>query len=437
MARVALPNLTLPKAPPITGEQWLNSPPLDAEMLRGRPVVLLFWAVSCQASWVRLRQLEALQARHGDAIAVVAVHSPRFDYECDVDVVRSAITHRGLTVPVLHDPLLETWARYGPTGRPTVIVVDTNQRVLGAMCGTDPASLEALDKIAAQQAALVDQSIEPLPDLLAPVDTTTLERLSGPAGLARLVDGRVAVIDRGHDRLVTMELACDTAYVSDVFGGLRSPGSVATRSDGTISVSFPDRGTVESIDLATKTRSVIAEGMVRPTGLTEDADGSLVVCDAGADQIVRIADDRTGPIAQAVSQPLDIVRIDNGLLFTEASTGALRLLSDDGKVHTLNNGRKPGLLDSATHKAMFQRPTGLATLDHSRVAIADHGNSRIRLMTERKVVTVPVAGLAHPEALLYLGNDELLCSDTMNDRLVLVNLASRAATALTIDGLPL
>ena len=436
MSRLGFPNITLPKAPPLTGEQWLNSPPLDAEALPGRAVVLLFWAVSCEASWVRLRQLEALQARHGDDLAVVAVHSPRFAYECDIDVLTSTIAHRGLTVPVLHDPALETWARYGPTGRPTVIVVDTNQRVLGAMLGTEADSLEALDNIAAQQSALVDSSVEPLPGLASPVDAARLERLSGPAGLARLVDGRVAVIDRGHDRLVTMELAGDTAYVSDVFGGLRSPGSVATRSDGTISISFPDRGIVESIDVVTKARSVIADGLTRPTGLAEDADGSLVVCDAGADQIIRITDERTGPIAQDVSQPLDIIRIDNGLLFTEASTGALRLLSDDGKVRTLNAGTKPGLLDAATHKAMFQRPTGLATLDNSRVAIADHGNSRIRLMTDRKVVTVPVAGLAHPEALLYLGNDELLCSDTMNNRLVLIDLASQTATALTIDGLP-
>jgi len=435
VSRIALPNITLPKAPPISGEQWLNSPPIEADMLRGRPVVLLFWAVSCEASWVRLRQLEALQSRHGDAIAVVAVHSPRFEYECDIDLLTSTIAHRGLTVPVLHDPALETWARFGPTGRPTLIVLNSRHRVLGAMFGTDRA--EALDAIAAQQVALIDPGVESLPGILAPIDAATLEHLRGPAGLTRLIDGRVAVVDRGHNRVVTLELAGDTAHVSDVFGGLHSPGSMATRSDGTVSISFPDRGVVESIDLTSKTRSVIADGMVRPTGLTEDADGSLVVCDAGADQLLRVTDERTGPIASVVSQPLDIVRIDSGLLFTEASTGAIRLLSDDGKIRTLNSGGKPGLLDGAVHKAMFQRPTGLATLDHARVAIADHGNKRIRIMADRKVTTVPVAGLSHPESLLYLGNEELLCCDTMNDRIVLIDLASHAATALTIDGLPL
>lgn len=429
----------LPKAPPISGEQWLNSPPLTTQMLRGRTVVVLFWATSCEASWVRLRQLEALQARHGDAIAVVAVHSPRFDYERDIKLLRSTIEHRGLHVPVLHDPALDTWARFGPTGRPTVVVINRDQRVLGAMFGTDESSLTALDEITAQQALLADEELPLLPDLIAPPTPSSLERLHGPASLTRLLDGRVAVIDRGNDRLVTLDLASDgpQATVAQVFGSVHAPGSIVTRSDGSVSMSFPDRGVVESIDFVTKKRTVIADGMVRPMGLAEDADGTLVVCDAGADALLRVTDDRTGPIAKPVSQPLDVLRIDSGLLFTEASTGAIRLLSDDGKVRTLNGGKRPGLLDGLAHKAMFQRPSGLATLDKGRVAIADHGNNRLRLIADRKVTTVPVAGLSHPEAMLYLGNEQLLCSDTMNNRLVLVDLASHEAVEMEISGLPL
>ncbi len=408
-------------------------------MLRGRPVVVLFWSASCEASWVRLRQLEALQSRHGDAIAVVAIHSPRFDYERDVDLLAATITHRGLTIPVLHDPDLETWGRYGPPGRPTVVVVNANQRVLGAMFGTDPTSLTALDQITAQQATLADRTIDPLPDLTPVPVPPSLEQLHGPTGLARLDDGRVALIDRGNDRLVTLDLptaGTRTATVCKVFGGMHAPGSIATRSDRTISISFPDRGVVESIDLRTKKRKVIADGLVRPMGLAEDADGSLIVCDAGADELLRVTDKRTGPIAINVSQPLDVARIDAGLIFTEASTGAIRLLSDDGRVRTLNAGNRPGLLDGPMHKAMFQRPSGLATLDNGRVAIADHGNNRIRILADRRAATVPVAGLSHPEAMLYLGHEQLLCSDTMNNRLVVIDLDSHCATALAIAGLP-
>lgn len=439
MSPVLLSKVTLSKAPPLSGEQWVNSPPLGPESLRRRPVVVLFWTTSCEASWVRLRQLEALRSRHGDRLGVVAVHSPRFDYERDVNLLTATIAHRGLSVPVLHDPGLETWARYGPTGRPTVVVVNSNQRVLGAMVGTDESSLVALDEIAAQQVLLADRSTEPLPDLLPVPGATSLERLHGPAGLTRLTNGCIALIDRGNNRLVTLDLdaVAQKATVRDVFGGMHSLGSIATRSDGTISISSPDRGVVESIDLATKKRDAIATGLVRPMGLVEDVDGSLVVCDAGADQLIRVAAETTGPIANAISQPLDVIRIDAGLLFSEASTGALRLLSHDGRVRTVNAGTRPGLLDGPAHKAMFQRPSGLATLDNDRVAIVDHGNSRIRIMADRRVTTVPVSGLSHPEAMLYLGNEQLLCCDTMNNRLVIIDLASHTACEVTVSGLPL
>lgn len=432
----------LPKAPPLTGEKWVNCVPVDAAVLRGRAVVVLFWAASCEASWVRLRQLEALQARHEGRVAVVAVHSPRFEYERDVALVESVVARRGLTVPVVHDPELQTWARYGPTGRPTVMVIDPNQRVIGATFGVDDRYIEGgrpsgLDEIVATQAALAKPYLAPLPVVKGAETSADLHRLSGPGAVTRLPDGRLAIVDTANSRLVVASLnEGSSASVSTVFGGIHGAGSIAARSDGTLAISFPDRGIVESLDLSTKQRTTIARGLVRPMGLVEDADGSLVVCDAGADEIIRVAEDRKGPIAKPVSQPLEVIRIDAGLLFTEAATGTLRLLSDDGKVRTINDGQRPGLKDGAAHKAMLQRPGALATLDRRRVAIADHGNSRIRLLADRKVTTVPIGGLSHPEGLLYLGNEQLLCSDTMNDRLVVIDLAKHTAAELTIEGLP-
>ena len=265
----------------------------------------------------------------------------------------------------------------------------------------------------------------------------------GPASATRLIDGRIVIADRGNGRLisVTLDRGTTTANVSVAFGGLHGVGEVAGRSDGRVSVTFPDRGTVDSIDLNTKERKTIAAELVRPTGLIEDRDGSLVVADAGADQLIRITPDTIGPIAGSgvsgtldgrsdraqLSQPLAVTRIDAGLLFVEASTGAIRLLTDNGKVQTINDGERAGLLDGPAHRAIFQRPTDLATLDDGAVAIADCGNDRIRIMHDRKVTTLPVAGLSRPEALLYLGHRQLLCCDTANDRLVRIDLDDRSA----------
>jgi hypothetical protein len=409
---------------------------------------------------VRLRQLEALEARYGSTVQVVAVHSPRFAYEQRLDTLENSLATRSVSIPVLHDPHLSTWARYGPIGRPTVIVLDHRQRVVGAMAGTDPDSVAALDEIVAEQVALAGRTVR----RRTPTDEAIVDdagqrpphRLHGPASVTRLVDGRIVIADRGNGRLVSVtldhsEMNRPKARVSAVFGGLHGIGSVTARSDGQVSVTFPDRGTVESIDLAGKIRRTIAKDLVRPTGLIEDRDGSLVVADAGADQLLRITPGAAGPIAGSgasgsldgrsdraqLSQPLAVTRIQAGLLFLEASTGAIRLLTDQGRVQTINAGQRAGLQDGPAHRALYQRPTGLATVDRGAVAIADCGNDRIRIMHKRKVTTLPVSGLSQPEALLYLGHRQLLCCDTANDRVVVIDLDGQSVDELTIRGLPL
>ncbi len=435
----------LPKAPPLSGTNWLNSDPLSIEHLRGRPVVVLFWAASCEGSWVRLRQLEDLAARYGDGIAVVAVHSPRFDFERDVHVLAHDVSTRSVTVPVLHDPDLDTWARYGPVGRPTIVVLDHRHRVVGAIAGTDPASIEALDSIVEEQVGLAQAAGTARGRTRAAPEPhqRPLNQLHGPASVTRMVGGGVAVADRGNGRLIVLDVdpVASTAQVVRAFGGMHGIGHLAARSDGSLAVSFPDRGTVEVIDLRSTSRTTIADGLVRPMGLIEDRDGSVVVADAGADQLIRIGTEQTGPIAgtdrEPISQPLAITRIDAGLLFVEASTGAIRLLTDEGRVQTINDGATAGLLDGPAHKALFQHPTDLALLDDGAIAIADCGNSRLRLLAERKVSTLPVAGLVRPESLLYLGDRRLLCCDTGNDRLVVIDLDGHCVDELVLDGLPL
>lgn len=424
-----------PKAPPLAGDRWLECAPIPPDALVGRPTVLLFWAQSCEGSWARLDHLAKVQARHGDDVAIVAVHSPRFEYERSPEVVAAAVAHQQVPLPVLLDPDLETWARYAPEGRPTVVVIDASQRVVGAMTGTDPASSAALDEIIDDEVARGRRS-SPLPTPRA--TPRHLHRLVGPSSVARLRDGRVAIADRGNGRLVVATLDGQGLAVDTVFGGLDGVTAVAARSDGTVAVSRPARGSVESLDPTTKDRHIVASELLRPTGLVEDRDGSLVVAESGADRLHRIAPGgRRGVIADGnVSQPVGITRLDTGILVTEGSTGAVRLLTDRGRVVTVNDGTRPGLVDGPIHRASMQRPTGLATMDGGRIAIADTGNGRIRLLRRRRLTTIAAAGLAHPLDVLYLGNDRLLVTDTNADRLVCVDLAAQRVTPIEITGLP-
>src|SRR5690242_3340745 len=72
--------------------EWLNSPPLVAEQLRGRVVLVQFWTYTC-VNWLRtLPYVRAWHETYRDAgLVVLGVHTPEFSFENDLDNVRRAV----------------------------------------------------------------------------------------------------------------------------------------------------------------------------------------------------------------------------------------------------------------------------------------------------------------------------------------------------------
>jgi len=461
--------LVRPKAPPIGGNRWLNCEPIPFRDLRGRAVVVLFWAASCQASWVRLRELETLHRRLGARAAVIAVHSPRFVHEIDEAVVKSALTRNRVSVPVLHDPELLNWANYGLEGRPTAVVIDHRGRVIGAVSGLDDLSLvdeaaELADLVAVDARERSGKTAVALPALT----TTTpwlprLDRLAWPSGIAALPDGLVVVVDSGNHRLLTLALAPGRASAKVVgeLGDMAGARMVCAIDEDTVAITFPDSGRVERVDLTTGDRQVLVDKLVRPQGLLLDKDGALVVADAGADQLIRVLPDghwgavagtgftgiKDGRAGRAdLAQPMGVTRTDRGILFTEAGSSALRLLTDErtsgARVFTVTardpsweKFAEPGLVDGPAHGARLENPGGAATLDDGSIVVADTGNNRLRLLTERKMRTVPLSGLITPEDVETVGPNHVLVADTGNHRLVVVDLLGQDSWPLDLTGL--
>jgi thiol-disulfide isomerase/thioredoxin len=85
---------TLPtegRMPPLTrATAWLNSQPLNAQELRGKVVLVDFWTYTC-INWLRtLPYLRAWAEKYrDDGLVVIGVHTPEFDFEKDLDNVRS------------------------------------------------------------------------------------------------------------------------------------------------------------------------------------------------------------------------------------------------------------------------------------------------------------------------------------------------------------
>ncbi|MEZ5380009.1 MAG: hypothetical protein R2733_26175 [Acidimicrobiales bacterium] len=450
-------------APPIGSGEWLTTGPLGPAHLAGRVSIIVFFSISSEASWVRLRQLEDLSADIGDTLAIIAVHSPRHPAERDVEAVNRVLDRAGVTFPVVHDPDLTTWARYSPGGWPSTVVIDHKGKILGISQGVD--DLDVLfEAVSLAESLAVAERPTPDADHLRPLPTPTPNRrstdrgLSWPGGLCLLSNGRVAIADSGNDRVLIVELdaAATTARVRRIHGGFDRPSQVCELPDGSLAVSEPKNGRVmrlvqDELSLANGVEpEVLVDGFLRPRGLTVDADGSLVIADAGADQLFRRrADGTLGPIAGSgrtgcadgpagradLAQPIAVTRAERGLTFLDVASSSLRLLTDDGAIHTVTGGRldQAGLVDGPADSAVLDRPMALATLADGSVAIADTGNHRLRVLRNRKLTTLGVAGLDQPEAIIEFDEGLLLVADAGNHRIVMVDLESHRVWAVAID----
>jgi thiol-disulfide isomerase/thioredoxin len=77
------PRLVLPDegaVPPLTGAvEWLNSPSLTVEQLRGKVVLVDFWAFGCINCRNALRYAREWHRKYKDqGLVVVGVHAPEF-----------------------------------------------------------------------------------------------------------------------------------------------------------------------------------------------------------------------------------------------------------------------------------------------------------------------------------------------------------------------
>jgi thiol-disulfide isomerase/thioredoxin len=109
---------------------WLNSPPLSAEDLRGKVVLVDFWTYTC-INWLRtLAYVRAWAERYRDqGLVVVGVHTPEFPFEQDVDNVRRAANDMSVDYPIALDPEYAVWQAFGNRYWPAVYLADAEGRI--------------------------------------------------------------------------------------------------------------------------------------------------------------------------------------------------------------------------------------------------------------------------------------------------------------------
>jgi cytochrome c biogenesis protein CcdA/thiol-disulfide isomerase/thioredoxin len=121
-------------APAFSGiQQWLNTPggqPVSMASLRGKVVLVDFWAYSCINCQRELPHVEAwYQDYAADGLVVVGVHTPEYAFERVPSNVAVGVHRLGLTFPVALDNSYDTWNAYDNQSWPAAYLIDAQGQI--------------------------------------------------------------------------------------------------------------------------------------------------------------------------------------------------------------------------------------------------------------------------------------------------------------------
>lgn len=129
LAKLDTPSVTRQTGamPPLNGAtQWLNSPPLNSDALRGKVVLVDFWTYSCINCLRTLPYLKAWDEKYSaQGLVIIGVHAPEFAFEKDVHNVTQAVHDLAIRYPVAIDNQYAIWNAFKNEYWPAHYLVDS------------------------------------------------------------------------------------------------------------------------------------------------------------------------------------------------------------------------------------------------------------------------------------------------------------------------
>lgn len=170
---------------------WINTPPLRAEDLRGKVVVVNFWTYSCINCLRALPHVKSWAQTYKDqGLVVIGVHAPEFAFEKDPDNVAGASTALGVRYPVVLDNDFRTWRAFRNAGWPAIHVLDGDGRLRHQVTGEG--RYDQSERIIQQ--LLTEANARGVDDAIRPVDG------QGPQKEADWANLRSPETYLGHDK---------------------------------------------------------------------------------------------------------------------------------------------------------------------------------------------------------------------------------------------
>ncbi|WP_353182110.1 cytochrome c biogenesis protein CcdA [Bosea sp. (in: a-proteobacteria)] len=109
---------------------WLNSPPLAAEGLKGKVVLVDFWTYSCINCLRAVPYVRAWAEKYKDqGLVVIGVHAPEFAFEKRIDNVKRAVADLKIVYPVAIDNDYAIWRGFNNRYWPAHYFVDAQGRI--------------------------------------------------------------------------------------------------------------------------------------------------------------------------------------------------------------------------------------------------------------------------------------------------------------------
>ncbi len=118
-------------APDLTDEpDWINSPPLTSDQLRGKVVALHFYAfgcINCKRNFPWYKDWH--QSFKDRGLVVLGIQTPETERERIAENARNAAHENGLEYPIVHDAEKRNWNAWGNSMWPSTYLIDKQGRV--------------------------------------------------------------------------------------------------------------------------------------------------------------------------------------------------------------------------------------------------------------------------------------------------------------------
>jgi thiol-disulfide isomerase/thioredoxin len=110
---------------------WVNSKPLTIAGLKGKVVLVDFWAYSCINCVRTLPYLAEWDRKYRDkGLVIIGIHAPEFDFEKNPGNVRKAVEKYGIHYPVALDNAMVTWAHFNNRYWPAHYLIDKSGAIV-------------------------------------------------------------------------------------------------------------------------------------------------------------------------------------------------------------------------------------------------------------------------------------------------------------------